>query len=367
MSKNPIFITGRFRSGTSFIWQLFQQLDGYCAWYEPLHPQLLSAIEHVEPKQDHVGIDDYWQTYRQHAEFKAAYSMQFATQQLYLEATDEYPELEAYIQQLIDLSGSDTPVLQFNRVDLRLAWLRAKFPAAKIIHIERNPLQLYHSQRKHIALAHRDEAHYWDAYELMPWCHALAQQLPFLLSTEYRHAFYPFYALYQLSKLLAVQFADVTINLDTQVFHSDAFIQQLSTVVALTEAQKTQIKSMSHVPELPVFDDALTSELAAIMTAVDVHLTATGLVDEFGLKPLRSIKQRHAAFWPAGQNHAQSTAALLLNINQLNSELTRILAENKSLKAQLEQMSAAAKPSGTEVDAVMNPAEDQESEVVSDE
>ena len=219
-AKPPIFITGRFRSGTSFLWQLFNELDGFCAWYEPLHPQLLPAIKHVEPKYDHVGINDYWHSYRHKPEFATAYSMQFATQQLYLEAEDEYPELEAYIKHLIDLSAPDIPVLQFNRVDLRLSWLRAKFPEAKIIHIERNVLQLYHSQRKHIDLAHRNDAHYWDAYELMPWCYALQQQFPLLFTTDSQHAFYQFYTLYQLSKLLANRYADVSINLDSQVFLS---------------------------------------------------------------------------------------------------------------------------------------------------
>ena len=138
------------------MWQLFNQLDGFCAWYEPLHPQLLSCIEHVQPKADHVGIDDYWDTYRQHPIFSDSYHSEFAFSQLYLEANEEYPELELYINELIDLSGGLVPVLQFNRVDLRLSWLKAKFPKATIIHIKRNPLQLYHSQRKHIPNADKD-------------------------------------------------------------------------------------------------------------------------------------------------------------------------------------------------------------------
>ncbi len=338
--NQPIFITGRFRSGTSFMWQLFNQLDSYCAWYEPLHPQLLSAIKHVDPKQDHVGIDDYWQTYHLKPEFKATYSMQFATQKLYLEPADEYPELEAYIRQLIDLSKPDIPVLQFNRVDLRLSWLKAKFPEAKIIHIERNPLQLYHSQRKHIDEVHRDAAHYWDAYELMPWCYALQQQFPFLLSPDSKHAFYQFYTIYLLSKRMAVEYADVSINLDTQVFQSDEFINQLAGIIDLSAAQKAQIKSMTQVPDLPVFDAGLTNELAAIMTEVDLKLTAAGLMDEFGVVDLASIKSNHQPFWQGFDGATKSTTDLLLNINQLNSELTRILAENKRLKDQLDQLQA---------------------------
>ena len=89
--KRPIFITGRFRSGTSFLWQLFDQLEGYCAWYEPLHPQLLTAIHYVTPKEDHVGVKDYWSAYRQHPSFANKYSSDFATQHVYLEAKKSVP------------------------------------------------------------------------------------------------------------------------------------------------------------------------------------------------------------------------------------------------------------------------------------
>ena len=346
MSKSPIFITGRFRSGTSFLWQLFNHLDGYCAWYEPLHPHLLNAIQHVEPKKDHIGIKDYWQSYRLKPEFESAYSMQFATQQLYLEAGDEYIELEAYINKLINLSESDVPVLQFNRVDLRLPWLKSKFPEAKIIHIERNPLQLYYSQRKHIGSSHQNAVHYWDAYELMPWCHSLQPHFPFLLSTKKNHAFYQFYVIYQLSKLIAEEHCDVSINLDSQVFQSEEFISQLSKVVNLSQTHKTQIKNMTHVPpEPPIFDDTLSNDLAEIMTDVDLKLTAAGLMDELGKSSLKNIRSKYYSFWQVygdmiSSNEIQPTSNLLLSVNQLSSELTRILAENKQLKEQVNFLKA---------------------------
>jgi len=335
MPNSPIFITGRFRSGTSFLWRLFNEMDGYCAWYEPLHPQLLSAIKHVTPKQSHVGINDYWQTYRSKPEFETAYSMKFATQQLYLEAADEYTELETYISHLIGLSENEVPVLQFNRVDFRLAWLKAKFPEAKIIHIERNPLQLYYSQRRHIDIAHRNQAQYWDAYELMPWCVALQRYFPFLLPADIDHAFYPFYMIFQLSKLVANEHSDVSINLDLQVFQSDEFINQLESIVDLSQEQKTKIKTMTHVPDFPVFETKLTNELTAMMTEVDLNLTAAGLMDELGVSTLKVIQRKYFNFWQNQDGATQNVSDLLLNVNHLNSELTRVLAENKRLKEQI--------------------------------
>ena len=338
IEKQPIFITGRFRAGTSFLWQLFDQLEGYCAWYEPLHPQLLAAIKHVEPKQDHVGIQDYWTAYRQHPEFEKSYSMTFATKHLYLETQDEFSALEDYINHLIELSGDQVPVLQFNRVDFRLSWLRAKFPTAKIIHIERNPLQLYHSQRKHIDPLHKHEAGYWDAYELLPWCYALNNEFPFLLANSRGHAFFQFYALHQLSRVVGEVHADVTINLDNHVFQSDDFIDKLSQVIPLSDQQRHAIKTMANVPELPVFETELTHELAAIMTEVDMELTSSGLIEHFGKLTLAAIKRQHLPYWQHHTPAQDGSAELLLYINQLNSEMTRILAENDGLKRQVKSL-----------------------------
>ena len=338
--KTPIFITGRFRSGTSFLWQLFDQLDDYCAWYEPLHPQLLTAIHYVKPKEDHVGIKDYWSTYRQHPAFSKNYSSDFATQKLYLESKHDYHELESYIKHLILLSGSQTPVLQFNRVDLRLGWLRAKFPQARIIHIERNPLQLYFSQRKHIAEENLHQADYWDAYELMPWCHALYQEFPFLLdSSPDNHAFYRFYALYQLSKLNAAKYANQSINLDVDVFQSDAFIAKLNQVVPLTSQQQSQIKAMTHVPEQKEFAADYVENMASIMTTVDLKLADAGLTENFPHRSLIAIQFQHPEFWAQFNGSQHDLLALQEATEKLAKEVHRIHQENQYYLREIDTLS----------------------------
>ena len=261
--------------------------------------------------------------------------MKFATQQLYLEAADEYSELESYIRHLIDLSEPEVPVLQFNRVDLRLPWLKRKFPAAKIIHIERNPIQLYYSQRKHIGSDHLHDASYWDAYELVPWTFAIKENFSCLFLPDSNHAFFPFYVIYQLSRKMAVLHSDVSINLDTHVFQSDEFIQHVSNVISLSNEQKHEIKTMTHVPHIPVFDEVLTDDLAKIMTEVEMLLMQSGLMEAFGELSLKEIKAQNEEFWQNFECVSSSCSPLLLSINQLNSELTRILAENKNLKNKL--------------------------------
>ena len=335
-----IFISGRFRSGSSFMWQLFDRMPEYCAWYEPLHPQLLTAIEHTSPRTDHVGVEDYWSAYRDHPAFRDTYQSTFATEDLYLEADDEAPQLEAYINHLIELSAAQIPVLQFNRMDLRLPWLKARFPQAVVIHTDRNPLQLYHSQRRHIAAELRHDPNHWDAYELVPWSYSLSDVFPFLLANDQPHAFYRCYLLHRLSSLIAARHADLTIHLDQHVFESQEFVGRLASVVPLNSEQQAQLKAMAHVPELPVFEAQLTEELSAIMTEADLLLDASGLEEYFGQRPLTVIRQSYPEFWrqQAGLSHPQ--IGLLLNqMNAFQAEMTRILAENQSLKTQLEELS----------------------------
>ena len=228
------------------------------------------------------------------------------------------------------LSGDQVPVLQFNRVDLRLGWLRQMFPEARILHIERNPLQLYHSQRKHINAAERDQADYWDAYELMPWCHALYQKFPFLLNAESeQHAFYRFYALYQLTHWLGHQKADLTINLDVDVFQSDRFIDQLNQLVPLNQDQRAVLKAMKHVPQQHTFPDPYVEDMANIMTAVDLQLADAGLAEYFGKRALSAIKFHHAEYWGGIETPPQDLFELLSAVQTLAKEVDRIHQENQ--------------------------------------
>lgn len=338
--KRPIFITGQFRSGTSFLWQVFKQLEDSCAWYEPLHPQLLTAIEYTPPKADHVGVADYWTAYREHPGFRLHYSSDFATRQLYLEGKHKYRELEAYIKHLMAQSGAQTPVLQFNRVDLRLGWLKARFPQAHIIHIERDPLQLYLSQRQHIDPTLQDQASYWDAYELMPWCHALHEAFPFLLSEEYAsHAFYRVYALHRLSKLVAQAHADLTINLDDDVFGSDDYLQKLKPYLSVTAEQEAAIKALKNVPEPHPITAEEQARLQAIMATVEEHLQQAGLQEYLGQRALVAIQFHHPKFWKQWQDMAVDLTELQQAIATQSKELQRIDEENQYYLREIDTLS----------------------------
>lgn len=325
-----IFISGRFRSGTTFLWHLFNQLPQFCAWYEPLHPQLLSHIRHTAPKADHRGVSDYWQSYRQHPDFERNYQAHFGFEQLWLEADDEYPKLYQYLSDLIELSGEKTAVIQFNRMDFRLAWLKQHFPTARLVHIERNPLQLWHSQRKHIAPEHRNNGSYPDAYELAQWSLALTEELPFLTNkTNHRHAFFRFYAIYRISQVMAQQHADLSLALETDIFESDLFVNKLGEVTSLSTADRQHMRQLKANSAHHHFENPEVEQLTAIMTEVELLLHDSGLLD-CGVEKLSSIKRQNSAFWQCQSISPLAIREALLAMAWQQAELTAQLAINSN-------------------------------------
>lgn len=98
-----------------------------------------------------------------------------------MEKHECWPELKEYINFLIQNSDDKIPVLQFNRMDLRLSWLKNNFPNSLIINIQRQPYPQWISSRKHI----KDESminneSYEDAYDLMQWAIDLSEKFPML-------------------------------------------------------------------------------------------------------------------------------------------------------------------------------------------
>ncbi len=337
MSKaiNPIFIIGRFRSGTSHFWNIFNALDNYCAWYEPLHPQLLSHIKYTDPKADHVNVEDYWANYRLLDDLTTFYQSNFGVNRLYLAKQDSWPELRHYIDFLISQSGNSHPVLQFNRMDLRWSWLKGFYPQAKTLYLKRNPIQLWYSQRKHTPKSSHNDESYIDAYELMQWSADLAADLPFLAPQKGRHGFFRFYVLYQLSIIMGTVKADVVIDLEEDVFNSDDYLVKLKTF-GLNEEQLTEIQKYKSVPKKYEVTDTDLVVLSEIMTDVDLLLSESGLATGFGKISLSKIKQQNPDFWRRQQVDTQAVAGeLLVAWHEAQTKQTEHLAKIKQLEAKL--------------------------------
>src|SRR6267142_3164981 len=138
--NGAVFITGRFRSGSTLLWNIFRHTAGCTAFYEPLNERrwfdLQARGKHTDKTHQHV--EDYWREYDGLGELASYYREDWIRCHLYMEAGAWDPALKRYIEILIE-RAPERAVLQFNRVDFRLAWLRAHFPSAKIIHLYRHP------------------------------------------------------------------------------------------------------------------------------------------------------------------------------------------------------------------------------------
>jgi hypothetical protein len=60
-----IFITGRFRSGSTLLWNIFRNIEGMTAYYEPLNERRWfdRATRGVRVDSTHRKVDDYWREY----------------------------------------------------------------------------------------------------------------------------------------------------------------------------------------------------------------------------------------------------------------------------------------------------------------
>ena len=117
-----MFLTGRFRSGSTLLWNLLRQLDEVVAYYEPLHPKLLHYLRcPPKPQPRHFHVASYFDEYGALADVGRYHSPELGVTRLHLEAHDDWPELERYVRFLVgSVSPERTPVLKFNRIDFRL-------------------------------------------------------------------------------------------------------------------------------------------------------------------------------------------------------------------------------------------------------
>jgi hypothetical protein len=182
--RSPVFITARFRSGSTFLWQLFRAIEGVTAFYEPLNERrwFLHPEHSVAHDPSHLGVDRYGLEYTGMADLDGLFNPDWGSRQLYMDERSHDQQLFRYIDALIRRAAG-RPVLQFNRIDLRLSWLRAHFPGARIVHLYRHPREQWMSiqvkGRVPLDCTLEDFARY-DAFYTLAWARDLRVIFPFL-------------------------------------------------------------------------------------------------------------------------------------------------------------------------------------------
>lgn len=232
-----IFITARFRTGSTLLWNMFRQAGGCVAYYEPLNERRWVDASGRGHRVDrtHRGVEDYWREYDGLGALSAVFRDEWPARQLYMEATAWDPDMRAYFDALIDHAAPKRAVLQCNRIDFRLPWIRRQFPRARLVHLYRHPRDQWCSSLVAPADVPRDAnlAGFapFDYYYLNLWARDLAARFPFLGDDV--PAYRVFYYLWRLSYRCGSAWADHSLAFEDLTREPEATIRRLAEAVDL--------------------------------------------------------------------------------------------------------------------------------------
>jgi hypothetical protein len=245
----PIFITARFRSGSTFLWQIFKTLDNTTSYYEPLNEaQWFLRNTNFKVDGTHLGVDDYRAEYEGMTDLADCFDPEWGFENLYMDETHHAPNLRRYVTELI-ARAKGRAVLQFNRVDFRLPWLKAYFPHAKILHLYRHPREQWMSivgKGARIDLGQLippGQTESTDGFYTLEWARDLRRVFPFLEPSG-RHPYELHYLLWRLSYSFGKAYSDVSVSYEELVTN----IEQ--TLVALFQALAIENADVGRLAEL---------------------------------------------------------------------------------------------------------------------
>ena len=151
-----IIVTSRFRTGSTLLFQLLSQDERYSCYNEPLHPHIPiwmdAGIEKHQEMNRLLSHDDiqYFSEYKDFEKetFNHLHSIRFTTEQLVLRSNSEFTALEKYLTFILGGHTDKPVILNCNRLDYRLAWIKKKFPDVLIINLRRNVSSIIDSFNK---------------------------------------------------------------------------------------------------------------------------------------------------------------------------------------------------------------------------
>src|ERR1700738_2953658 len=85
--RRPVFITARFRSGSTLLWRLFRSCDACTAYYEPFNERRWFDAARRGTRLDltHRHVDDYWREYDGLGDLGQYYDENWTRRNLYMD------------------------------------------------------------------------------------------------------------------------------------------------------------------------------------------------------------------------------------------------------------------------------------------
>ena len=236
----PIFVTARFRTGSTLLWRLFRELPGVTAYYEPFNERRWFSSEVANGGVDpsHRGVSDYWLEYQGLSELDDYYDEAWIDKNLFMDAASHDTNMVRFISTLIERTNN-TAALQFNRVDFRLEWLRQNFPNGRIVHLYRHPREQWvsslHGDLSFPVSATLADFAKADKFYLRRWVRDLSWQFPVLDTLIDQHPYASFYALWRLSYVYGRTFSDISVRYEDLVDRPDQEFSKLMAACQLGE------------------------------------------------------------------------------------------------------------------------------------
>ena len=249
LRSDIVFVTGRFRSGSTLVWNLFRNIPDVISYYEPFNERRWFDKEKRGLNVDytHRNVKEYWTEYDGLDVLNNYYDEAWTYRQLYMDTQTWNPSMQRYIEILVE-SAKGRPVLQFNRVDFRLPWLRNCFPNAKILHIFRHPRDQWCStlgsnfvNRDKLKLQDFEQV---DGFYLLSWGRDLRNYFPFLTLGKESHPYELFYQIWMLSYLFGCAYSSVSISFEDILENPEATLKKMFSVLSFESYDLPRLVSL---------------------------------------------------------------------------------------------------------------------------
>jgi Sulfotransferase family len=270
-----VFTTGGFSSGSTLLFTVFRKAGEYYCLYEPLHERLLEhKFGNLRAYEHHYFVDEYFSEYRGFTALTHLHTAMAGTD-LFLPAMAQAPDLYRYLSYLIGMSFGRRPkvLLKENRLTFRLGWIRAQFPAAKVVHVYRDCDAQWKStvRRAQSFYGTQDvgqESVTFNGMGTAKTCEALAPVFPELAADRSKTGYERFAKLWELSLAENNRFAHVTVRYEELTRDFEATAREIWDALGCT-ADLAPLKQWVVTPENQRAIDQATGVQGRLRAAAD--------------------------------------------------------------------------------------------------